>query len=71
MVAIVAGVAEARARYDLGTGTQTDVSRLLAQRATAAATQASTQAALAAAAANYRAVVGVEAGQPSGGTPSS
>jgi outer membrane protein len=55
-------VAEAKARYDLGTGTQTDVSRLLAQRATATATQASTQAALASAAATYRAVVGVEAG---------
>ncbi|WP_267394160.1 MULTISPECIES: TolC family outer membrane protein [unclassified Sphingomonas] len=56
-------VAEAKARFDLGTGTQTDVSRLVAQRATASATQASAQAALAAAAATYRAVVGRDPGQ--------
>ena len=55
-------VAESKARFDLGTGTQTDVSRLVAQRASAGATEASAVAALAAAAADYRAVVGVDAG---------
>ena len=55
-------VAESKARFDLGTGTQTDVSRLVAQRASARATEASAVAALAAAAADYRAVVGVDAG---------
>lgn len=55
-------VAESKARFDLGTGTQTDVSRLVAQRASAGATEASAVAALAAAAADYRAVVGTDAG---------
>lgn len=56
-------VAESKARFDLGTGTQTDVARLVAQRASAGATEASAVAALAAAAADYRAVVGVDAGK--------
>lgn len=56
-------VAESKARFDLGTGTQTDVARLVAQRASAGATEAGAVAALAAAAADYRAVVGADAGE--------
>lgn len=55
-------VAEARARLDLGTGTQTDVVRLVAERESAAATLASAEAALIAADASYRAVVGRDPG---------
>lgn len=55
-------VGEARARFDLGTGTQTDVARLVAQREGAAATLASADASLASAAATYRAVVGRDPG---------
>jgi outer membrane protein len=55
-------VAEANARFKLGTGTLTDVARLAAQRDSALSTQASAEAAREAAAARYRAVVGREAG---------
>lgn len=55
-------VAEAKARFDLGTGTQTDVVRLVAQREGAAATIAGAEAALVAAGATYRAVVGRDPG---------
>ena len=55
-------VGEARARFDLGTGTQTDVARLIAQREGAAATLASAEASLTSAAATYRGVVGRDPG---------
>ena len=55
-------VGEAKARFDLGTGTQTDVARLVAQREAAVATEASAGAAVVAAAASYRAVVGRDPG---------
>lgn len=55
-------VAEAKARFDLGTQTQTDVVRLVAQRESAAASLASAEAALAAAGAGYRSLVGYDPG---------
>ena len=55
-------VAEAKARFALGTGTQTDVMRLVAQREGASASLASAQAALASSAASYRSVVGRDPG---------
>jgi outer membrane protein len=55
-------VAEARARFKLGTSTKTDVARLEAQRASAEATLASAQASLATDAASYRATVGHDPG---------
>lgn len=55
-------VAEANARFKLGTGTLTDVARLTAQRDSAKSTQASAEASREAAAARYRAVVGHDAG---------
>ena len=51
-------VAEANARFKLGTGTLTDVARLTAQRDSALSTQASAEAARESGAARYRAVVG-------------
>jgi outer membrane protein len=53
-------VAEARARFKLGTSTRTDVARLEAQRASAEATRANTQAALLTDTAAYQATVGRE-----------
>lgn len=55
-------VADARSRFKLGNATRTDVARLEAQRASAAATQASAQAQLAIDTAQYRAVVGRDPG---------
>jgi outer membrane protein len=55
-------VAEANARFRLGTGTLTDVARLEAQADTARSTRASAEASREAAAARYRAVVGRDAG---------
>jgi outer membrane protein len=55
-------VAEANARFRLGTGTLTDVARLEAQADSARSTQASAEASREAAAARYRAVVGRDAG---------
>jgi outer membrane protein len=51
-------VADSRSRFKLGNATRTDVARLEAQRASAAATLAGAQTALASDAAQYRAVVG-------------
>ncbi|WP_375381861.1 TolC family outer membrane protein [uncultured Sphingomonas sp.] len=55
-------VAEAKARFDLGAGTQTDVVRLVAEREGAVATLAAAEAALVAAGASFRAVVGRDPG---------
>jgi outer membrane protein len=55
-------VADARARFRLGNATRTDVARLEAQRASAAATLAGAQAALTTDAARYRATVGHDPG---------
>ncbi|SEN45703.1 outer membrane protein [Sphingomonas gellani] len=55
-------VTEARSRYDLGQATRTDVAQLQAQRASVAANLADAEGALAAAQAEYRAVVGQDAG---------
>ena len=55
-------VAESRTRFKLGNATRTDVARLEAQRAAAAATMAANQAALAMDTAQYRAVVGQDPG---------
>ncbi|MFS0772760.1 TolC family outer membrane protein [Sphingomonas sp. 1P08PE] len=56
-------VGEAQARFDLGTGTLTDVARLTAQRDSARSNQAAAEAAQAAAAAQYRAIVGRDPGR--------
>ena len=56
-------VAEAEARFRLGTGTQTDVMQLRAQREGATGTEQSARAALAAAEAQYRALVGRSPGR--------
>lgn len=61
-------VADARSRFKLGNATRTDVARLEAQRASAAATQASTQAQLAIDRAQYRAVVGRDPGETLAGS---
>ena len=53
-------VADSRARFKLGNGTRTDVARLEAQRASAAATLAADQTALLTDAAQYRALIGRE-----------
>lgn len=55
-------VAEARSRFVLGQATRTDVAQLEAQRASVAANLADAEGALAAARANYRAIVGEDAG---------
>ncbi|WBO22218.1 TolC family protein [Sphingomonas abietis] len=55
-------VAEARARFKLGTSTRTDVARLEAQHASAQATLADAQAAFATDAASYSATVGNDPG---------
>ena len=55
-------VAEAQARFKLGTSTRTDVARLQAQFASAQATLADAQASLAADQAEYRATVGHDPG---------
>ena len=55
-------VDEAGSRYGLGQATRTDVAQLEAQRATVVANLADAEGALATAAADYRAVVGQEAG---------
>lgn len=55
-------VDEARSRYGLGQATRTDVAQLQAQRATVVANLADAEGALATAAADYRAVVGQDAG---------